>query len=226
MKENSVNNESSISEVLSRTEVFLEKNKKTIIYAVSAVAIVIIAFFGLRHFYFQPREVRAAEDMFVAENLFDNGNYELALKGDDNALGFLDIIDDYSCTKSGNLARYYAGICELQMGQYEDALKHLKKYKARDTFTKAERLMLMGDAEAEMENYDDAIDYYEKAAEVEKNFVTSPAAIFKAALLYMNKGDNKKAVEMFESIKRNYPESTESSVVDSYIGHAEVSVAE
>lgn len=210
-----------IGDVITKSELFIEKNQKTIIIVVAAILVVVLAFFGLRKWYFQPRQVQAAEEMFAAENYFDNGQYELALKGNDQFLGFEDVISDYGCTKAGKLAKYYAGICELNLGNYESAIKYLKSYKGKDTFTKVEAVMLIGDAELEQGNTDAAIKQYLKAAKMEDNFVTAPTALFKAGMAYMMSGNNAKAVDCFKQIKAKYPESTEWNEVDKYLAFAE-----
>lgn len=221
MKEQNSENNVNVTEFLSKSEVFLEQNRKKIITCVAVVALVVVAIFALRHYYFQPREVTASEEMFVAENNFLQGNFEKALNGDSLSLGFLDIIDSYGRTKAGNLARYYAAICQMNLGQYDEALSLLKKYKGRDLMTKAEAEMLRGDAEAELENYDAALRHYEKAADINPNMVTTPAARFKAALVMMKLDENSRAVEVLESIRRDYPESAEANEVDKYIGYAQ-----
>lgn len=221
MKEQNSENNVNVTEFLTKSEVFLEQNRKKIITCVAVVALVVVAIFALRHYYFQPREVTASEEMFVAENNFLQGNFEKALNGDSLSLGFLDIIDSYGRTKAGNLARYYAAICQMNLGQYDEALSLLKKYKGRDLMTKAEAEMLRGDAEAELENYDAALRHYEKAADINPNMVTTPAARFKAALVMMKLDENSRAVEVLESIRRDYPESAEANEVDKYIGYAQ-----
>lgn len=221
MKEQNSENNVNVTEFLTKSEVFLEQNRKKIITCVAVVALVVVAIFALRHYYFQPREVTASEEMFVAENNFLQGNFEKALNGDSLSLGFLDIIDSYGRTKAGNLARYYAAICQMNLGQYDEALSLLKKYKGRDLMTKAEAEMLRGDAEAELENCDAALRHYEKAADINPNMVTTPAARFKAALVMMKLDENSRAVEVLESIRRDYPESAEANEVDKYIGYAQ-----
>lgn len=222
MKEaNNTENSSNFTEVLSKSEQFLEQNKKTIITCVVVLALIVVAIFGLRRYYFQPREVEASEEMFVAENLFAQGLFEQALNGDSVSLGFLDIIDSYGRTKAGNLARYYAGICQLQLGQYDEALTLLKKYKGRDLLTKAEAEMLCGDAEAELEHYSEALRHYEKAAEMNANLIVTPTARMKAAQVLIHEGEYGRAVELLKSIRREFPESTEANEADKFIGYAE-----
>ncbi len=207
--------------VITRSEEFIQKNQKTIIIAVVAVLIVILAIFGLRRWYFQPREDRAASEMFAAEQWFAQGDFQKALDGDDTYRGFLAVADSYSGTKAGNLARYYAGICNLRLGNFDEAARWLKKYNGKDTFTRPLAKIALGDAEMELGNTKQAVDNYMKAANMEQNFVTAPTALFKAGMGYMILGDNTKALDCFKQVKQNYPESTEWSDIDKYIALAE-----
>ena len=220
MKEQQEEKNLEVNGIIAKTEQFIEKNKKrlTIIAVAVVVALAIWAYVAL---VAQPRQVRAAEDMFAAEQWFNEGNFEQALNGNDQFLGFADIIDEYGSTKSGNLAKYYAGICQLNLGQYNEAIDLLKSYKGKDLFTGAEALMLIGDAYAELENAADAAKYYEKAATKANNFIVTPTALWKAGMMYLQLGKNDDAVKAFQQIKENYPESPEYSEADKYIAYAE-----
>lgn len=207
--------------VITRSEEFIQKNQKILIIAVVAVLVVIVAIFGLRRWYFQPREDRAASEMYAAEQWFSQGDFQKALDGDDTYRGFLAVAESYSGTKAGNLSRYYAGICNLRLGNFAEAARWLKKYNGKDTFTRPLAKIALGDAEMELGNTKNAVDNYMKASTMEKNFVTTPTALFKAGMGYMMLGDNAKALDCFKQVKQNYPESTEWSEIDKYIALAE-----
>ncbi len=221
MKEQNEEKNLEVSGVIATTEQFIEKNKKTITIAVCAVVVIALAIWAYVGLYAQPRQVRAAEDMFAAEQWFNEGNFEKALNGDDQYMGFTDVIDQYGCTKSGNLAKYYAGICQLNLGKYDEALDLLKSYKGKDTFTGAEALMLMGDCYAEQDNAKEAANYYQKAADKANNFIIAPTALWKAGMMQIKLGDKDAAVKCFQQIKDNYPESPEYGEADKYISYAE-----
>ena len=188
--------------VITRSEEFIQKNQKTIIICIVAILVVVLAIFGLRKWYFQ-------------------GDYEKALNGDDTFRGFMSVIDSYGCTKAGNLAKYYAGIANLRLGNYDEAAKWLGKYSGKDTFTKPIAIMAQGDAEMELGNTDKAVSLYLKAAKANDNYITAPSAYFKAGLAYLVLGNNAEALNCFNTVKRNYPESTEWQEIDKYIGLAE-----
>ncbi len=206
--------------VIVRSEEFIKNNEKPILIAVIAVLVIILAIFGLRRWYFQPREERAQAEMFGAEQWFDQGEFQKALDGDDTFRGFPSVISSFGGTKAANLARYYAGVCNLQLGNYDDAIHYMKKYKGTDTFSKAMAEMVIGDAQIEQGNTAAAAASYKKAAKMEDNFVTTPTALFKAGMAYLMLNDNKQALECFKQVK-NYPESTEYAEIDRYIAIAE-----
>lgn len=209
------------NDLITKGQAFFEKNGKLLIIIVCAILVVLVAIFGLRRWYFQPREVEASEQMYAAEQWFGQGNYELALNGNDAHLGFAAMIDEYGGTKAANLAKYYAGISSLRLGNYDDAIEYLGKYKAKDTFSKPMAMMAIGDAEMEKGDTESAINHYLKAANAEDNFVTAPTALFKAGLGYIMLGKGKEAADCLKQIKTKYPESTEWNEVDKYIAYAE-----
>ena len=207
--------------IITRSEEFIQKNQKTLIIIVAAILVVVLAVFGLRKWYFQPRENRAAEEMFAAEQWFAQGDFEKALNGDDTFRGFLSVADSYSGTKAGNLARYYAGASYLHSGNFDEAIHWLKKYKGKDTFSRPLAEMMLADAYMEKGETATAAKHYMSAAAMADNFITAPSALFKAGMAYMMLEDNTKALECFQKVKNNYPESTEWTEIDKYIALAE-----
>ena len=191
--------------VITRSEEFIQKNQKTLIIVLVAIVVVIVAIFGLRKWVFQPRETRAAEEMFAAEQWFAEGNFDKALNGDDTYRGFLSVIDSYGCTKAGNLAKYYAGASYLQMGNFDEAARWLKKYNGKDTFTRPLAEMMLGDALIEQGQTKEAVAHYTKAAKMNDNYITAPTALFKAGMAYLMLSDNAKALDCFQQVKKNYP---------------------
>ena len=221
MKEQQEEKNLEVNGILAKTEQYIKRNKKSLSIICGAIVVVALAIWAYVALVAQPRQVRAAEDMYAAEQWFNEGNFEQALNGNDQFLGFSDIIDEYNCTKSGNLAKYYAGICQLNLGKYDEAIDLLKSYKGKDIFTAGEALMLIGDAYAELENNAEAVKYYEKAAAKANNFIVAPVALWKAGMVYIQMGNGDAAAKAFQQIKDSYPESPEYSEVDKYLSYAQ-----
>ena len=203
------------AEQLSRTEQFYEKNKKWIWGAIIAILVIWLASLAYNRYIYQPKCAEAQEQMFPAENNFRAGEYELALNGDGNVLGFSQVIDDYG-TKAGKAVYLYAGICQLQLGNFEDALAYLKKYKGKEPIMKARALSCQGDAYVGLGQYGEAIAAYKKAEAVNDNtFVAT--YLFKEALAHKALGDNAAALACFKRIREDYPQSLEAMDIDRYI---------
>ncbi|MBQ9474190.1 MAG: tetratricopeptide repeat protein [Bacteroidales bacterium] len=211
-----------MGEFISRSEQFIEKYQKRILYVLGCIIVVVVAIFAINKWMVQPRAERAASSMFAAEQWFAQDSLQLALNGNDQFMGFYDVIDKYGSTKSGNLAKYYAGVSNLRLGNYSEAEKWLKKYKGHDTFTKVLAVTCLGDAAIEQGKNADALKYYMKAAKMDDNSITTPMALMKAGRVQLMNGNYSEAVKLFKKIK-DYPESTEYREADKYIALAEES---
>jgi len=142
------------------------------------------------------------------------------LNGDANYPGFLDIIDDYSMTKSANLAKYYAGIIYLKQGKFEDAITYLKKFDSDDEFVGPMATGGIGDAYMELGDKDKAVEFYLKASTQQTNDLTTPLYLMRAAFVYEELGKFDKAVELYEKIQKEHMKSTEARDIDKYIEQA------
>lgn len=221
MKEQLEEKNTEMGNVITRTEEFIQKNQKKIIIIVCAIVAIALIIFCYFRFYKAPREEKAASVLFYAENYFDNGDYQSALDGDGTHPGLLSVIDNYGSTKAGNLARLYAGIANLRLGNYDKAVNFLEDYSGKDLYSKPLALMAEADALAEQEKFQEAAKLYTKAAETNENELTSPSALVKAGLCHLTLGNNDKALDCFNQVKRQYPTSTDWTDVDKYIGLAE-----
>lgn len=206
-----------VEEALSKTEVFIEKNQKIMGIVIGAIALVVLAYFGFQRFYLAPRETQAQSQMFMAEKYFEQDSLKLALNGDGQYPGFLEIIDDYGMTKSAKLAHYYAGIIYLNEGQFEEAISHLKKFKTKDALVQPMAQGAIGDAYMELGKTAEAADYYLKASKISENEFTTPVFLQKAAWAFEEAGNNAKALEAYDRIRVEFPRSAEARDVEKYI---------
>ena len=210
-----------VEEVFSKSEQFIEKYQKIILIVVGVIVVIVLGFFGFKRFYLAPREKEAQSQMFMAEKYFELDSLNKALNGDGQYLGFLSIIEDYSMTKSANLSHYYAGICFLKMGKYDQALEHLDKFSSDDNIIGPMAKGAMGDAYMELKQVDKAVDLYMDAADMRKNDFTTPLFFMKAAMAYEELGKLDKSLEIYKRIKEEYPRSNEGREIDKYISYTE-----
>ncbi|HRY99190.1 MAG TPA: tetratricopeptide repeat protein [Bacteroidales bacterium] len=209
-----------VESALTRTEHFIEENQRMLLIIIGAIALVVLGYFAFQRYYLAPREQEAAAQMFMAEKYFEKDSLALALNGDGNYPGFLAIIDDYGMTRAGNLAHYYAGICYLRQGQFEDALDHLKSFDKDDLLVSAMAVNAIGDCHMELNDPEKAAGEYIKAADMNPNDLTSPAFLLKAGWAYEVAGDWASAVKMYERIRVEFPKSQESRDIEKYIARA------
>ena len=211
-----------VEQALTRAEQFIETYQKQIVWVVSVVLGIVVLYMAFQRFYVERKSQEAAAQMFPAEQYFENDDWERALDGDGNNLGFVDIISDYRFTPSANLAKYYAGLCCLRIDEYEEAISYLSKFKSRDKVLSSTALGSIGDAYAQLGESDKAINFYKKAAERKSNDYTSPLYLLRAGILLENEGNLKEAGELYERIKTNYAVSTEGRTIDKYIARVKV----
>lgn len=207
-----------IMDVKDQAQNFIDRNQRTIIGAAAVILLLVGAYFGYKHLIQAPKQAEAVQAMTQAQNQFEKDSFALALENPGvGAAGFLQIIDDYGSVPAGNLAKYYAGICYLQLGRYEDAIDYLNDYKAHTDITKTMKSGALGDAYSEQGKYDQALTAYKKAADVKQNDLLTPYYLKKYALLAHSQGQKDKALAAFKTIRDEYPTSNEGLEADKYI---------
>ena len=209
-----------VEHAFSRTELFIENNKKSLTIIVSAIVLLVGGYFAYKYWYVAGEETKAQSEMFKAEQYFEKDSLDKAMNGDGAAIGFAQIADDYSITPSGNLAEYYLGVCYLKKGQYEEAITHLQAFDGTDQIVAPIATGAIGDANMELGKTDEAITFYLKAAEQNNNQFTTPIYLKKAAMANEDKGNYADAVKIYERIKSEYAETLEGKDMDKYIARA------
>ena len=199
-------NPNALAERINKTEEFIEKNRKWV-FGIGGAIILIVGLFFIFRYYVNNRNHTAQSEMFQAVYYFEADSLQLALNGDGNNYGFLEIIDDYPLTDAANLANYYAGISFLKLEQHEDAVEHLKKFSSDDFVVQARAFALIGDAYMEMENYDQAVKFYDRAADYKPNQYFTPDYLMKEALAYELMGDLESAIDSYQEIVDEFYEA-------------------
>jgi tetratricopeptide (TPR) repeat protein len=210
-----------VEETLTKTEQFLEQNYKGLLY-VLAVIVILVGLFWLGKMYMSRRNDEAQSQMYQAERYLEMDSINLALNGDGNYLGFLDIAQDYKFTNAGNLARYSSGICYLHAGQYEDAIDMLKTYKKKDKVIGSLAIGAEGDAYVELGDTEKGIAKYIEAANFGSNSFNTPLFLMKAGELYELENNYAEALKLYQRIQEEYPESTEGLAIEKYIARAKL----
>jgi tetratricopeptide (TPR) repeat protein len=206
-----------IESALTKTEQWIEDNQTRMFYVIGAVILVVMGYLAFTRFYVRSREKEAQSQMFMAEQYFEKDSFNLALNGDGNYLGFLDIIDDYKITKQAGLSKYYAGISYLHLGQYQEAVDYLNRFKTKDILLAPVSQGAKGDAYLELGEQENALKCYKKAISLSENELTKPIYLMKAGMLLENMDQHKEALANYQLIKEKYPNTNEGRNIDKYI---------
>ena len=211
-----------VEETLTRTEQWVENNQKQLSTFVFGVVVVIALYLAYDKFYVQSVNEEAQTELFVAVEYFEKDSFNLALNGVNDNLGLLDIIDDYGSTDAGNLANYYAGISYLRTGDNESAIEHLSDFSSDDQIISSVCYGSLGDAYMNIDEVNDAINYWTKAAFNSENEFTAPIYLKRAAMALEQEEKFSKAVEYYTLIKNKYSTSDEARDIEKFINRAEL----
>ncbi len=215
----------------SKTEDWVIKNQKIIFGIVGAIALAAVGYFAYNKFIKDPKEVDATNQMYVAQQNFQKATeasgktadslYNLSLTNAEGKFGFTKIASEYSGTKAGNLANYYAGMAYLNTGKFDKAIEYLSNFKANDQILSALATGAIGDANSEKGNLKGALEFYIKASEANKNDFTTPLFLLKAGKTALALGNKADALKYFTNIKENFESAPENQGIDALIGLAQ-----
>ena len=211
-----------VENALSKTEHYIEENQKSLTIIVVAIIVIVGGYLGYKRFVETPMENESKSQMWMAEQYFAKDSFNLALNGDGNYLGFLDIIEEYSITKSANLANYYSGISYLHLGQFENAIEYLKQFESDDKMIAPVAFGAIGDSYMELDNLSDALVFYNKAVNTSDNNFTTPIYLMKVGFVHKQNGDYKKALDTYKRIEKDFPNTAEGRQISKYIAQVEV----
>jgi tetratricopeptide (TPR) repeat protein len=218
-----------LDETASKSEQWIEKNSKPLFISLVVVVFIFLGFIGYNKFISEPNEKEASNELAFPRKYFDEAAtagsgidslYNLALEGADGTYGFLDIATKFSGTDAGNLANYYAGTSYLQMKQYDKAIEYLSKFDSSDLSIGPIALGAIGDSFSDIDQPEDALEYYQKAANKKDNAFTTPLFLYKAGITAMQLKDFDKAEKMFSKIKENYSKSDQGKDIEKFISAA------
>ncbi len=218
-----------LEETASKSEQWIEKNSKPLFSALIAVVVIFLSYLGYTKYISEPNEIEASNELAFPRKYYDQAStagsgidslLTLGLEGVDGKYGFLDVADSFSGTNAGNLANYYAGVSYLEMKQYDKAIEYLEKFNSNDEMLGPVSLGAVGDAFADINQPEQALEYYQKAANKRDNDFTTPLFLYKAGMTAMELKKFDKAESLFSEIKENYPTSDQGRDVEKFINAA------
>ena len=213
----------------SSIENWIANYQSQIIGLIVGIIVVVLAYLVYQNLVVAPKVAEANTEIYFAQDYFQKGFanendrdslFQNALNGADGKYGFLDIIDNYSGTPAADIATYSTGMIYLHLKEFETAIDYLEDFKSSDPVLQPLALGGIGDAFAELEQFSDALQYYEKALSYSDNKLTYPRYLRKAGLVALSLGDNKTASEYFSIIKDQFSGGVEASNIDALLGQA------
>ena len=191
-----------------------------VVAVILALVLIVIAYQN----WYQPKQELAAQNaIFKAQYWFEQDSVAKALNDPSN--GFLTVANNYGSTKAGNLAKYYAGLSYYNLGDFANAEKYLAKFNPKaDEILGGLAIATLADAQMENKNQDAALKNYKKAANFSSNEASSPFLLLKAGMAYDYTGNSKEALTFFNKLKSDFPNSSEATEANKYIGKIEATL--
>jgi len=218
MAENNNKNQE-LDEVLGqfgKVETFIKKNTQ-LVYGI--IAVIVLGIAGL-YFYkgkAAQDELDAQKEIYTPQFFFAKDSIDLVLEGDgNNVTGVKKIAEHYSSTAAGNLAKFYTGVLYIKKGEFEEAIDYLEDFSSSDLLVQARAYSLIGDANMEIESFDEAVSYYKKASSTHPNEFFTPKYLMKLALAYEKLDDLEHVSETYDEILSEYPLSSEANNAKKY----------
>ena len=197
---------------VNKTEAFFEKNKKTIIIAVIAIIVVVVGGILFNNYYLEPRANEASTELAKSQELFSSEQYDKAL------VGFQKVAADYSSTDAGNLAQLYIGLCQANLGKWQEAVDALESFSGRgDKMITPAAEGALGNAYAHLKQLDKAVEHLKKAAKLADNNSLSPTFLIQAGEILESQGKKEEALKLYQEVKEKYFNSMQYQSIDKYI---------
>ena len=208
---------SEMEQQVTKTEAFFEKNKKAIIIAVVAVIAIVVGAILFNNYYLEPRANEASTELAKSQELFDQQQYDKALAG------FQKVASDYSSTDAGNLAQLYIGLCQANLGKWQEAVNALESFSSKgDQMISPAAEGALGNAYANLKQLDKAVEHLKKAAKMADNNSLSPTFLIQAGEILESQGKKDEALKLYQEVKEKYFNSMQYQTIDAYIERASV----
>jgi len=211
-----------IIEAREQAQDFWSDNQNLVLGGLLAVVLVVGGIFAYNNFYKEPMVKEAIAQSRQAQFQFERDSFALALSSPGAGYpGFLEIIDKYGATNTGNLANYYAGISYLNLGDYDNAIKYLGDFSPSGDIVPAMKYGAMGDAYSEKGDMSNARSQYKSAIGVNEVDVLTSYYLKKLGMLEENQGNYAAAKEAYQRIKSEFPLSPDGSDIDRFLARVE-----
>ena len=196
---------------VTKTEAFFEKYQKAIVGALVAVIVIVVCAILANNYYFEPRANEASTELAKSQELFNQQQFDKALEG------FQKVASDYSSTDAGNLAQLYIGICQANLGKWQEAVNALESFSGQgDQMISPAAEGALGNAYANLKQMDKAVEHLKKAAKLADNNSLSPTFLIQAGEILESQGKKDEALKLYQEVKEKYFQSMQYQSIDKY----------
>ena len=205
-----------VQDIMDRVQGKYEENKNYVFITLAAVILII----GGTWWYQNNKESQNLEAnnlIWKQDQNFDTENFETAINGTTNNVGYAYIADEYNGTSAGDIATYNMGVGYLNLGKYNEAIDALEDVDFEDIILGAIAKGAKGDAYFELGKVDKAISNYKAAVSHSDNELTVPVYLKKLAIAQEEAGDMKDAIESYQRIKDDYSTAPEARDIEKFI---------
>lgn len=210
-----------VSEVYTKTELFVDKNKKPLMIGAGVLVAIVLGVIGYQQFVVKPKTAQALEDIWKAQYYFEIDSLDLALNGDGQWMGFEAVADEYGSTPTGKLAHAYLGAIYMKKEEWQTAIDHYEQADVDDDVIRVMAVGNMGDCYVELNDMEKAAAQFEKAAGMTISDFTTPLYLMKAGIVHKQTGNWKAAAKAFRRVVTDFPNSPDVNQARKYAAEAE-----
>jgi tetratricopeptide (TPR) repeat protein len=197
---------------------WIEENTKILSYvAIGLVGIVVIGFLWSRNR--SDSNDKATTMLAKVTPYYDEGKYDMAINGNpqEGTQGLQAIVDEHGSTQAGELAKLYLANSYYALKNYDKALECYDDVSVSDKLVSSSALAGAAACYEAKGDFSNAASYFEKAASKNMTIVQGPENLQRAAVNYAAVGKKEKAIELLQTLKKEFPTSTYAREVDRFI---------
>lgn len=197
---------------------WIDQNKRIFYYIISSPFVIAFIWFIWSQKKAEANENATAKlGKIIA--YYDEGRYQEAIYGipQQGLQGLQGIVDEHGNTESGEYAKLFLANAYYAVKNYDKALEYYDDVSIKDKMLTATALAGVASCYEIKGDYVKAAAYFEKAAFKNMTQLLAPEYLQKSAINYGLSGQKEKAVELLQTIKKEFPNSQEAYQANLYI---------
>ena len=201
-----------VDELYSKSEQFVDKNRKQLTLGLGGAAALILIVIGYSSLVVAPKNTAAEEAAFMAEHYFAKDSADLAMLGDGLNAGLEEILSDHSGTPAAARAAFELGIMHRDAARFDEAVEAFNQAGFSDDVFGPLTDANIGDCLVELGDLEGAEGHFASAASRAASGLAakalSPMCSYKRALVLIELGNEDKARGVLEDLAEDFPNST------------------